>query len=1072
MKKKLCAILFVIFAICLSFGVVGCSENPDSGDTTPRIEFPAETVELEVGQTALITPVLKNTEGTVMWQSSDREVASVDQTGLISANSIGSAVVTAFITQEVFNNITVTVIAAGEGASITFPTDSYTMERYDNLKLSPVFVQCSQTPVWTSSDERVATVDGDGNVIPCGVGSTTVTVRCGNVHASVTVNVEESDAVPTLTLNREEISLLVGGELSVLPTVRYNGKEVSGATVKMTSQNTSVAIVTDGKVKGVSAGNTVITLSACYRGFDFAVKNIPVEVKNDVNIVLSSNEISLQTKEIPGYHYQKSAQITAEVYIDGVKTDKTLTWKSAAEDIASVTQSGLITAAGAGKTEITATYTENGESYTATVYTDVALSVVDVSKREIYLSELTNVTFDVVLEEGETLKQLTVCGNKVEATVSERDITVATDALKTYYGESDILVETDKAIYKFPSLIITKSISTMSELRSIVETSADTLGGYYVLKNNITADSSDKDFRLMTKWSNQGKLGFVGTFDGRGYGIYDLNVHGNGLFNCIGAAGVVKNLALINVTGTNYAIATECRGTIDNVFVSSATKSHLMQMSDDCTLTNSFAILSAENSNVVGTIYSATCAIRNVYGYAGGMIKFSSYSQAAEPTIFASTDVARIREELAVTDFATSGYDKVYWTAEGGTPIFKSCEQLFNVTPEIKLDAEYTIPQGKEIVVSASGYAAISLKNAVNGVALSNGTVTVSENATVTFVATGLWGKTSEKSVKFIVSDGEVLDRTAKRLFDYEIGSESVTFDLPADISTVTKLSVGTSGYFESGFTVSAGKVTIDKALFNQISSAYGDYIVTLTDGTNFWEYTCSFVTKIISSYEDLEGIRITGDTLDGYFVLGRSFVAGNDTAMAKLIGAWSSDKTKGFVGIFDGRGYSITGLKLTEQGLFRCMGQSTVRNLALIDVEVANGGIAVFGDADCQSTSFENIFISTNAKTMFRNAYGNVTVKNVVFVSTYQDGGYLSDSGSNQNNGSYTIENTIVVGKGEFRYYGGTPTQINTAVYETVATMFEALAVENGFEQWSDLFAYRDGVIYFNEIAVLQNNG
>ena len=252
---------------------------------------------------------------------------------------------------------------------------------------------------------------------------------------------------------------------------------------------------------------------------------------------------------------------------------------------------------------------------------------------------------------------------------------------------------------------------------------------------------------------------------------------------------------------------------------------------------------------------------------------------------------------------------------------------------------------------------------------------------------------------------------------------------------------------------------------------------ITLTDGTDYYTYACSFVTKVIVSLADLESIRTTGDTLDGYFILGQSFTANNDTAMQKLIGAWSSDANKGFVGIFDGRGQSITGLKLTNQGLFRCMGRGVVRNLALIDVDVEGVDadtapapqytVSVFGDADCQSTTFENLFISTNAKGMIHNTYGNITMKNIVFVTSAEGSGYLSNSGGSANGGSYTIENALVVGTDEFRFYDGTPVLMNTAVYDSAEALLATLDADS-FAGWGGIFSFADGKLLFGGVTVL----
>lgn len=553
-KKKFLVFLIVLCTFCFTLGFAACSDNSEDDDTTPRIELPVEALELEVGQTAQITPVVKNAEGTVLWQSSAPAVASVDQTGLITANAVGESVITAFIDSTVFNDITVTVVAKGDEPSITFSSDSYTMSMYDNLTLTPSFVQCSETPVWSSSDELVATVESDGSIVPHGFGRTQITVACGEISASVSVTVEETTELPTLSFNREELELLVGGELTIEPVVRFGGREVTGFTAELTSLDPSVATVSDGKVNAISAGKTQIDVRVSYRGYDFAERAIPVVVKDDVNIVLSSNAVQLYTKEIDSYDYKKTQQITAEIYVSGIKeNDATVTWSAKDDAIAGVSSDGTISAKSAGTTTITATYSRNGETYTATVNADVVTSVATYERRELVLSSQDSFTFDIPFESGETFVGMKIGGNEVAASAQSNAVTAVASALTPYYGEQEVRVETDRAVYVFPTLIITKALSTMDDLKSIVYTAGNTMGGYFVLANDIQA-GNDVDFRLLTVWSNTGNAGFIGTFDGRGHGIYGLNIHQNGLFNCIGATGVVKNLALVDVTGTGYAL--------------------------------------------------------------------------------------------------------------------------------------------------------------------------------------------------------------------------------------------------------------------------------------------------------------------------------------------------------------------------------------------------------------------------------------------------------------------------------------------------------------------------------------
>ena len=160
-------------------------------------------------------------------------------------------------------------------------------------------------------------------------------------------------------------------------------------------------------------------------------------------------------------------------------------------------------------------------------------------------------------------------------------------------------------------------------------------------------------------------------------------------------------------------------------------------------------------------------------------------------------------------------------------------------------------------------------------------------------------------------------------------------------------------------------------------------------------------------------------------------------------------------------------------------MGRGVVKNLALIDVylegveaDTATAPeytVSVFGDSDCQSTTFENLFISTNAKGMIHNTYGNITMRNIVFVTSAEGSGYLSNSGADENGGSYTIENALVVGTDEFHYYGGTPVLMNTAVYDSAEALLAALDTDS-FTEWDSLFTYSEGAIFFNGAKVLEN--
>ena len=85
-------------------------------------------------------------------------------------------------------------------------------------------VAATPTITWTSSNKKVATVGADGEVLPVGVGTTTITAKCDNgVKASYKVHVVESDDENPmeepyyLNLNKEELNVPAGEVRKLTP---------------------------------------------------------------------------------------------------------------------------------------------------------------------------------------------------------------------------------------------------------------------------------------------------------------------------------------------------------------------------------------------------------------------------------------------------------------------------------------------------------------------------------------------------------------------------------------------------------------------------------------------------------------------------------------------------------------------------------------------------------------------------------------------------------------------------------------------------------------------------------------
>jgi len=122
---------------------------------------------------------------------------------------------------------------------------------------------------WSSSDEAVATVSGDGIVTAVSVGTATITVTTvdGGKTSSATVTVTEGEPQPTpimpvteVSLNKENVTLQVGKSEKLTATVLPN--DASNKAVSWTSSNEEVATVSDeGLVAAVRVGTATITVT-------------------------------------------------------------------------------------------------------------------------------------------------------------------------------------------------------------------------------------------------------------------------------------------------------------------------------------------------------------------------------------------------------------------------------------------------------------------------------------------------------------------------------------------------------------------------------------------------------------------------------------------------------------------------------------------------------------------------------------------------------------------------------------------------------------------------------------------
>ena len=198
---------------------------------------------------------------------------------------------------------------------------------------------------WKSDDTAVATVDQNGKVTAVGKGSATITVTTedGKYTATCTVKVSPAPvAANGVTLTPDKTTLNVGEKQTLTATVLP--ADATNKTVTWASSDPAVATVENGVVTAVGKGTATITVTTANGGYTATCE---VTVKLPVSAVtLSETSTALVVDD--------TKQLTATV-APANADDSTVTWKSGNTNVATVDQTGKVTAVGVGTTTITAT---------------------------------------------------------------------------------------------------------------------------------------------------------------------------------------------------------------------------------------------------------------------------------------------------------------------------------------------------------------------------------------------------------------------------------------------------------------------------------------------------------------------------------------------------------------------------------------------------------------------------------------------------------------------------------------------------------------------------------------------
>lgn len=222
-----------------------------------------ESLTLQVGDTHnLIVQIQpENAVTSLTWTSSNNTVAKVSNSGTITALGEGTCRITVSSENEKSATCQLTVkknIVLPE--NIVIPK-SLTLTIGDSIAVIPEIIPANaQTSLsWTSSDETIAKVTSNGSIYAIGNGICIITASTENgKNASCEVTITAPTVHPTSIIVQENLEIEVDSE--ILLSVEVLPVE-SKTDLTWCSSNEGIAKVENGKVKAISVGTCVITVT-------------------------------------------------------------------------------------------------------------------------------------------------------------------------------------------------------------------------------------------------------------------------------------------------------------------------------------------------------------------------------------------------------------------------------------------------------------------------------------------------------------------------------------------------------------------------------------------------------------------------------------------------------------------------------------------------------------------------------------------------------------------------------------------------------------------------------------------
>lgn len=323
---------------------------------------------LAIGGSGVLTPIItpsNSTNKSVTWESTNSNVATVDQSGKVYGLSEGTALITA--TTKDGNKAATCMVTVTEFpvTGVTLNKTASTMAVGDTDTLTANVAPSNagnKAVVWGSNNITVATVDQNGKITAkaTGTASITVTTTDGNKTAACTVTVT-GIAATGITM-KSSTTIAVGSSETLIVT--FTPTNVTNQTLTWTSDNVNVAAVdSSGKITAKAQGTAAVTAKTA--DGKTAICSVTVS-----NISVTGITMKSSTTIAVG-----SSETLAAAIAPSNATNKTIMWSSSDTSVATVDNTGKVTGAAVGVATVSASTADGNKTAVCKVVVEIGYAV-------------------------------------------------------------------------------------------------------------------------------------------------------------------------------------------------------------------------------------------------------------------------------------------------------------------------------------------------------------------------------------------------------------------------------------------------------------------------------------------------------------------------------------------------------------------------------------------------------------------------------------------------------------------------------------------------------------------------